>query len=177
VSNGTIQHAENMTDNTKGSDTLSVSAPHATPGYLTNIHPGKLKSPTSASFIRPTRPDDGKADFLFALHAKYAMPEPGSFAPHKQIFIGTKVAEEVGFEKISRQQGQLDELKIVILDGLRVANAHSSVEDGGEGRDKSIRDVCPKVVELDMSRNMFTSFKPIVEICSELDDLRNLKVK
>jgi hypothetical protein len=105
------------------------------------------------------------------------MPEPGSFAPHKQVVIGTKVAEEVGFDKIRRQQGQLDELKIVILDGLRVAHAYSSVEDGGEGLEKSIKDVCPKVVELDMSRNLFTSFKPIVEICSELDDLKSLKVK
>lgn len=145
--------------------------------FSTDTYIGRLKSPTSASFIRPTRQDDGKTDFLHALHEKYATPGSSSGAPHKQVVFGTKVAEEVGFDKIAREQSQLHELRIVILDGLRLAQAYFPVGDGGAGLDKSIRDVCPKVVELDLSRSLFTSFKPIVEICAELDDLRSLKVK
>jgi hypothetical protein len=105
------------------------------------------------------------------------MPDSRSGARHKQVVFGSKVAEEVGFDKIAREQSQLHELRIVILDGSRLARAYSSVEDGGAGLDKSIRDVCPKVVELDLSRNLFTCFQPIVEICAELDELRSLKVK
>lgn len=91
----------------------------------------------------------------------------------KPIVFSTKVAEEVGFEKISRKQAQLHELKIVILDGLRLVYAYGPAAK----RDKSIRDVCPSIVELGMSRNLFTRFSPVVEICSELDEVKALRLK
>ncbi|KAH8910504.1 RNI-like protein [Coniochaeta sp. PMI_546] len=128
----------------------------------------KIKSPTSASFIRPTRPHDGKTDFLTALHEKYA----AELEPQKPIVFSTKVAEEVGFDKISRKQAQLHELKIVILDGMRLVCAY----DPARERDKSIRDVCPSITELGMSRNLFTKFSPVVEICSELDQVKALRL-
>ncbi|OIW35549.1 RNI-like protein [Coniochaeta ligniaria NRRL 30616] len=128
----------------------------------------KIKSPTSASFIRPTRPHDGKTDFLTALHEKYATEHEAQ----KPIVFSTKVAEEVGFAKISRQQAQLHELKIVILDSLRLVYAY----DPASKRDKSIRDVCPSIVELGMSRNLLTKFGPVVEICSELDEVKALRL-
>lgn len=47
-------------------------------------------------------------------------------------------------------------------------------EDGGN--DQSVGQICPKVTELDLSRNLFESFGPIVDICSELPLLRVLRV-
>lgn len=83
------------------------------------------------------------------------------------------MAEEVGFEKISRQQAQLDELKIVILDGMRLVYAYGPAAK----RDKSIGDVCPSITELGMSRNLLTSFTAVVEICAELDHVKALRLK
>jgi hypothetical protein len=67
----------------------------------------------------------------------------------------------------------LDELQFVILDGVQVAHATDPARDG----DQVISQVCPKVRELDLSRNLFERFGPIVQICSELKLLRTLKVK
>lgn len=80
------------------------------------------------------------------------------------------MAEEVGFDKIRKQQARLHELKIVILDGLRIDRA----SDPG---DKPIREVCPKVVELNLNRNLLTRLEHVVKICSQLDALRGLRLR
>lgn len=138
-------------------------------------HAGLLKSPTAASFVRPTRPAEKPRTFLQAVQEKYAGEvtadqKPISLGP--QVIISGKVAEEIGFDKIRKQQAQLHELKIVIVDGLRVDSASSA-----DAKEKPIREVCPKVTELALSRNLFVDLDPIVEICSHLDELRGLRLK
>lgn len=117
---------------------------------------------------------------LSALESKYASDPNQHRGPGltgKPIVISGKVAEEVGFDKIHRQQSQLDELKIVILDGGRIAHGYESESeskpDGNDGR--TISQVCPKVTELDLSRNLFEHFGAIVDICSELPLLKVLR--
>lgn len=131
--------------------------------------------------MRPTRPVQERLDFLSALSEKYASEvtkEQVPIAPEKQVVISGKVAEEVGFDKIRRKLAQLNELKIVILDGMRVSSAYAlaSTSDQDSGR-RRIKDACPKVTELDLSRNLFSRFGTVVEICSELSALNNLKIK
>lgn len=75
----------------------------------------------------------------------------------------------MGFQKIRIQLAQLHELKIVIVDGLRIACSKSD--------ERTIKDVCPKIMELDLSRNLFESYKEIMNICRELDNLQTLKLK
>lgn len=150
--------------------------PFTCPGY--SPLPGVSKSPTAASFVRPTRAADPPQSFLAALHLKYAGDPTEDPNPPRRIFFSGKIAEEVGFEKIRRKQAQLDELQFVILDGAQVAAA--SLPEGGEvkgGDGQSISQVCPKVRELDLSRNLFERFGPVVEICSELKLLRSLRAK
>lgn len=43
--------------------------------------------------------------------------------------------------------------------------------------EKPIREVCPEVVELDLSRNLLTRLEEVVEICSHLKALRKLKIR
>ncbi|KAK4463126.1 hypothetical protein QBC42DRAFT_199720 [Cladorrhinum samala] len=136
----------------------------------------KNKSKTAASFVRPTRLPDEPETFLSAVQKKYApdpstQPAPGTQAP---IRFSGKVAEEVGFEKVRRQQAQLEELQYVILDSARVARTYPEGE--AEEKGQTIGQVCPKIKELDLSRNLLEHFDPVVEICSELPLLRNLKV-
>jgi hypothetical protein len=88
----------------------------------------------------------------------------------KEIEISGKTVEEVGFDKIRKQLAQLDELKIVIVDGMRIT--HETDENGA-----GIKDVCPRIVELDLSRNMFEDFREITSISLKLENLKSLRVK
>lgn len=131
-------------------------------------------SATPASFVRPTRPAEHLTTFLDALREKYAGQDATAIdTGRQQVVISGKVAEEVGFDKIRRQQAQLGELRIVILDGMRILD---SAAEESRRRDE-IREVCPKVVELDLSRNLFTGFGPVVDICRQLPKLRGLRLK
>jgi tubulin-specific chaperone E len=117
--------------------------------------------------VRPTRSAERPQSFIAALQDKYTGEVSAASA---QIRFSGKIAEEVGFQKIQRQQANLAELKFVILDGTRIAFPYA------EG-DQRIVATCPKTVELDLSRNLFTNFETVVDICSELPVLRNLRLK
>lgn len=80
------------------------------------------------------------------------------------------MAEEVGFDKIWRKLAQVEDLRTVILDGLRVAEAKSDSEE-------SIATSCPKIQHLDLSKNLFATIAPVVDICAELRGLRRLSIK
>lgn len=84
--------------------------------------------------------------------------------------IGTKPAEEVGFDKIRRQLARVQDLKIVILDGLCVASAR----DEGE---PEIGETCPNITQLDMSRNLLETMGPVMEVCGSLPKLRSVSLK
>ncbi|KAG5929458.1 hypothetical protein E4U42_005821 [Claviceps africana] len=130
------------------------------------------KSPTAASFVRPTRPRDSPQGFLSALREKYLGGDDQSPEARSEPLIrisGTKVAEQVGFDKIWRQLAQVEQLRTVILDGLRVAVA-------GTEADESIAASCPSIAHLDLSRNLFETIGPVVDICSELSGLRRLSI-
>ena len=165
-----------MTDSIQARGT-SVVGSHCSNAHLrntvsSNILPGKSESPTAASFVPSGTKADSEQSFVQAVHQKYATEitaQPLPIDLDKQIEISGKVVEKVGFDKIRKQQSQLDELKIVIVDGFRISKA--------EDPDRTIRDVCPKIVELDLSRNLFETCKEIIQICGELDSLRSLRIK
>ncbi|KAG5952447.1 hypothetical protein E4U53_000833 [Claviceps sorghi] len=130
------------------------------------------KSPTAASFVRPTRPRDQPQGFLSALREKYLGGDDQSPEAKSEPLIrisGTKVAEQVGFDKIWRRLAQVEHLRTVIVDGLRVAVAKTEA-------DESIAASCPSIVHLDLSRNLFETIGPVVDICSELAGLRRLSI-
>lgn len=122
--------------------------------------------------MRPTRTADPPQSFLEAVHQKYASEiteRRDALSAEPPIEISGKIVEEVGFDKIRQQLAQLHELKIVIVDGLRIATA--------EKAERRIREVCPKIVELDLSRNLFEHYEEVMNICHELDNLKVLKLK
>ncbi|KAF9772629.1 hypothetical protein IL306_009662, partial [Fusarium sp. DS 682] len=131
----------------------------------------KSKLPTAASFVRPSRPADPPRHFLAAVNHKYAseytLPD-GRRAAEEIMFFG-KRAEEVGFEKIRRKQANVGELTVVILEDLQVASARA--DDESEG---IIAETCPKITQLDLSRNLFDRLDTVFEICRELPNLQHL---
>lgn len=102
--------------------------------------------------------------------------------PNQPIRFNGKIAEEVGFDKIRKQLAQLEELKYVILDGMRmwrpevrqVSRSHSDLEWPHGATD--IGSACPKTYELDLSRNLFEEWREVAAICEQLDRMRSLRV-
>lgn len=127
-------------------------------------------SATAASFVRPTRPAEPPCGFVAALTDKYT----AELNSGRAIQFSGKVAEEVGFEKTRRQQADLSELRFAILDGARITDIGHQDQDQGA---KPVRDICPRVRELDLSRNLFTHIGQVVRICAELPELHSLRLK
>ncbi|KAK0389570.1 hypothetical protein NLU13_3145 [Sarocladium strictum] len=130
----------------------------------------RSNSPNAASLVRPTRPADEPQSFIAALREKYA-PTTANDADDAstQIKFGSKVAQEMGFDKIRRKFAQVKELKSVILDGMRIHKAREPNED-------PIGETCPSLTQLDLSRNLFTGLGPVMEICDELRFLKTLRL-
>ena len=130
-----------------------------------------------ASFIRATRVADEPRSFVQAVGYKYAEdgPEQATIGADDSIEISGKVVEEVGFERIRKQQAMLHELKIVVVDGLRIRGTGAEAEV--RRVQEEIASTCPNIVELDLSRNLFEHWKEILDICAALRKLRILKAR
>ncbi|KAL4942686.1 hypothetical protein BDV06DRAFT_191637 [Aspergillus oleicola] len=139
---------------------------------------------TAGSFVRPSRPVDKPRSFLEALRGKYAPGGAGADAGagvEQPIKFKNKVAEEVGFDKIRKQLADLEELKIVLLDGLRVVGVLAQtgtepIREHIEDARAEIERTCPKIVELDLSWNLFTTWRDVADICGPLKRLRLLRL-
>lgn len=75
----------------------------------------------------------------------------------------------------------LHELRIVLLDGLCVAGVSAQPWDETvEARIHRLRQYQAqklKIVELDLSRNLFETWAEVAGICSGLENLKSLKLK
>lgn len=150
---------------------------------------GKSNHPTAGSFVRPSRPSDPPLSFIEALRAKYASEDeselvwtsnPIGTASQEAIEISGKVVEEVGFDKIAKQFAELQELRIVLLDGLRVTGVLSSYEQPESQVLEAAQEIaksCPNIEELDLSRSLLSNWRHVWDICNPLKGLKKLKVK
>lgn len=96
------------------------------------------------------------------------------------IQFNGKVVEEVGFEKIRKQLAELQELKVVLLDGLRIAGilADESQDESRYSEElQKIGRTCPKITELDLTRNLIYRWRDVHDICKQLKKLKSLKLK
>jgi len=148
-------------------------------------------SPTAASFVRPSRPTDPKRGFLEAVRFKYGDGShgttlngvtSGSQGPQwtePLIEISGKAVEEVGFERIRQQQGVLENLKIVVIDGLCVVGISNTGDSKADVANEQyeIAKCCPNIVELDLGWNLLETLQEVVDICSPLRKLRSLRLR
>lgn len=101
----------------------------------------------------------------------------------RTIKISGKEVEEVGFDKIRERLADLHELRIVILDDLCVAQPLADDMRGAwmsgcnTELSNTVREVCPNVVELDLSRNLFEDVREVVATCEQLHRLNSLKIE
>ena len=87
------------------------------------------------------------------------------------VRISGKTAEEVGFDKIARQQSQLQNLRIVVLDDLLIKH-----EDSPERR-VTISETCTSISTLDLGWNLLETVDEIAAICAQLGKLQSLKLE
>ncbi|KAI2636149.1 Thioesterase/thiol ester dehydrase-isomerase [Xylaria nigripes] len=153
-----------MSSSPKVGDRLSYDGVLCTVRYVGEVA-GRSRSANAASFVRPTRPSEKPTSFIAALRDKYTAELTNAAA----IRFSGKIAEEIGFEKTRSKQAQLSELRYAVLDGARIGDV---CQEG----DLSISETCPKVVELDLGRNLFLKMGTVVSICSELPRLRVLRL-
>ncbi|OJD11708.1 hypothetical protein AJ78_07576 [Emergomyces pasteurianus Ep9510] len=169
---------------------LGVEWDDSTRGKHSGEHQGvkyfqcKSKHPTAGSFVRPTRQADQSLSFLQAANEKYvseldpSSSRDGGVSSAKPIEISGKIVEEVGFEKVRKQLAELHELRFVILDGMRVSGvlAGEGSEEEYENELENIRKTVPKIVELDLSRNILRKWADVADICEQLKHLKVLKL-
>lgn len=150
-----------------------------------NHFPGKSSLSTAGSFVRPSRPSDPPRSFLEGLHEKYASEFEQTQAQQSSsiknaIEISGKVVEEVGFDKIRKQLAELQELRIVLLDGLRISGVLSSYDQPKDQMLEAapqIAATCPKIIELDLSRSLLTRWRDVWNICNQLTSLKRLRLE
>lgn len=168
----TVRYIGPLTD-TKG-DWLGVEWDDITRGKHNGQHQGRQifsclastssKAGTPASFIRPTRTPDEERTVLDAIKYKYGTLPRDDI---NEIVISGKIAEKIGFEKIARQQSQLSDLRIVLLDGLVV----QGVSPRGVTREQimfhqeELRHSCPNVTELDAGYNVIEKWNDVARVC------------
>jgi tubulin-specific chaperone E len=149
--------------------------------------------------VRPNRPADSPRAFLEALRHKYASDSDLGVETHDQaskmayeisnrVKISGKEVEEVGFDKIKKQLSELHELRIVLLDGLCLSQPIDSktkaawnmgrelVSSASPLADDILR-TCPRISELDLSRNLFEEWMEIAFISQNLKNLRELRLE
>jgi hypothetical protein len=115
---------------------------------------------------------DTPQSFVSAVQQKYSSGITDKYADldlSKETKFSSKVAQEVGFDKIRKQLAQLQDLKIVLVDNLRIRDATNEIE--------SIEETCPSIIELDLSRNLLEDWRMISNICRELKNLKSLRIK
>lgn len=91
------------------------------------------------------------------------------------------MVEEVGFEEIRQRLATLNELRIVLLDGLCVVGVRALPWiDSSElhlQAQRRIADQNLKIVELDLSRNLLEKWIDVTSICIGLKSLKVLKLR
>lgn len=138
---------------------------------------GRSLHPTAGSFLRPSAAWDKPRTFLEALKTKYAAVQAGENASDQLVIrISGKEAEEVGFEKIARQQAQLQNLRIVVLNDLLVKAYDENNTTPEDSLDK-ILEASPNITDLDLGRNLFETHSEISDICDRLPKLKFLRLE
>ena len=163
---------------------LGVEWDDTSRGKHDGMHQGKRMfsclstSKTAASFVRPTRPSDVPRTFLEAITFKYGGKDNVSEAAHP-VEISGKTVEEVGFEKIRRQQAELQDLRIAVLDELQlcgITKGHIDPELTKRAQ-KQVEETSPNILELDLGWSLLERWQDVADICLPLTKLRILKVR
>ncbi|XP_022111066.1 tubulin-specific chaperone E-like, partial [Acanthaster planci] len=131
----------------------------------------QVSSPTGGSFIRPKKADFG-VDFLAALRDRY-VPDDAQTADidEKELFVRgannqITMVEVVGAVKVAKEQSTFASLKDVVLRDTKISRIGTT----------QLEKETPGITELDLSRNLLSSWQVVSELTSQLRKLKGLSV-
>ncbi|KAF5279447.1 hypothetical protein FQA39_LY05557 [Lamprigera yunnana] len=125
----------------------------------------------SGSFVRPDKVQLGRS-IVSAITSRYGQSEEATAKltdeelSSIQKSLNAPFLQLVGFEKVSHRQSKYEKLEII---NLRQQNV--SCLEGPE-----LRSICPNLIELDVSKNLFTNWTVVFDVCEQLDHLQWLNV-
>ncbi|XP_026501773.1 tubulin-specific chaperone E [Vanessa tameamea] len=136
-------------------------------GFVEDIQYFKTTKPNAGSFIRPNKIAQYKT-CAEAIRRYYGDREDETVAAHRRTVInewkremGAPFIEMVGFEKIHQKQ-KFDRLLEVCVHDQNVSKAGN------------VAVLCPNVRSLDVSQNLFANWREVIQLSSQLPDLREL---
>lgn len=131
------------------------------------------RTPTSGSFIRPEKVHLGRS-VMRAITSRYGQMDDEAAAKLTeaelysiQKTMNAPFLQFVGFDEVAMKQSNFQELEVINLRLQNVSNNDGQI---------NLRDVCPNVVELDISKNLFTEWTIIFNICLQLELLKWLNI-
>ncbi|XP_045780874.1 tubulin-specific chaperone E [Maniola jurtina] len=138
-------------------------------GFVDDIQYFKTTKKGAGSFVRPNKiaPLRTCAE---AIRKYYGDQEDETVAAHRRTVInewkremGAPFIEMVGFEKIHQKQ-KFDRL-------LEVCVSNQNIAKAGD-----VASLCPNVRSLDVSQNLFSNWREVIQLSAQLPDLRELNV-
>uniref|UniRef100_A0A2H1WCF3 Tubulin-specific chaperone E n=1 Tax=Spodoptera frugiperda TaxID=7108 RepID=A0A2H1WCF3_SPOFR len=138
-------------------------------GSVDDVQYFKTSKPGAGSFIRPNKISPFKT-CAEAIRKYYGDREDETVAAHRRTVInewkremGAPFIEMVGFEKIHQKQ-KFDRL-------LEVCVHDQNISKAGD-----VASLCPNVRSLDVSRNLFSNWREVIQLSAQLPDLKELDV-
>ncbi|XP_022828735.1 tubulin-specific chaperone E [Spodoptera litura] len=138
-------------------------------GSVDDVQYFKTSKPGAGSFIRPNKISPFKT-CAEAIRKYYGDREDETVAAHRRTVInewkremGAPFIEMVGFEKIHQKQ-KFDRL-------LEVCVHDQNISKAGD-----VASLCPNVRSLDVSRNLFSNWREVIQLSAQLPDLTELDV-
>uniref|UniRef100_A0A8D0HGZ2 Tubulin-specific chaperone E n=1 Tax=Sphenodon punctatus TaxID=8508 RepID=A0A8D0HGZ2_SPHPU len=126
------------------------------------------RHPTGGSFIRPSKANFG-IDFLTALKTHYGLNDEQDAECKKEgsLVIGRKTVELVGFDSIKEKQNQLNKLIDISVRECAVSHA---------GPKEEIKRTCPNIMQMDLSKNLLSSWEKVIDIAYQTENLEILNL-
>ncbi|KAJ3067388.1 hypothetical protein HDU98_009387, partial [Podochytrium sp. JEL0797] len=161
----------------------------------------RVAVPNSASFVRQDSPKVLLArSFLCAVREKYIDASQGNNAfahqsettrssglKHKEPGADVEV-EMVGWDKMRKKLSELAKIEIVGLAGMQIGWVNVAIAESrgmnpallrqteSDQAPTAIRDTFPLVQDLDLSRNLFSSWQDVARITMQLPHLESLRL-
>ncbi|XP_071079244.1 tubulin-specific chaperone E-like [Haliotis cracherodii] len=145
-------------------------------GKHNGTHEGKryfeTRNPKSGSFLRPKKAEFGVSCFE-ALRDRYGLieGEDAGVVTDELFILGTNkkatVVEMVGAKQVNQRQSKLETLKDI---GLRECLVY------GNGPGCQLKEYTPNITELNLSKNLISSWEDVARIVEQLPLLHSLNV-
>lgn len=139
-------------------------------GTVNGVNYYQTRHPKSGSFVRREKVNFGQ-DIVKAIMTRYgnlsSIELSEQIKQQFQMNTNAPFIEVVGFDKVAEKQRSFDTLKIV---DLQLQNINSV------GEPLALQKLCPNIQELNIAKNLFTSWSDIYDICSQLPHLYWLNV-